>query len=1127
MTKKRQSSPRARRLVFENLETRELLSINPICAQPDAVDARNAAIYAAVQDDCSIRFTLDDSELSNVRAEPGKLEQPSINYFRVETKKVWIEWNWTGGNGGFDVLYRKASEKDYQTYASTREQRYEISGLEPETQYYFKIVAKGDGETTLDSDAEKYTVIKTARMQKLETPKITDFTTDTRSISITWSAVPSAWRYRVEYCKASENYYAECEYDFGSLTAKTSFLEPGATYVFRVTALGDGGYALLDSAPVMKAIKTLTVPQLAQPKITSITSDLREIEFAWNEVPNATGYTAVVKSMTDKTETTHFVSSQETHCVVSGLLPSTSYQVSVVALGDGKTSINSNAETKTIKTKAVVQLPQPTITQTEIFRHSANVAWQDDPRAIGFRVMWRAAKEKSWRSTDVEAGITNYSIAGLDPASSYQVKVVALGDNYATANSSETKYKTIKTKAVAPLTQPDIIGYDVGRRSLYVQWRDALDASAYRFEWRAANDKTWSAVFVEPTRTEFTLTNLEPNTSYVVRVVAIGDGYETLDSTDKKTKTYKTKKADAPLTQPDIIEYSVAKRALYVKWREAVEADGYRFEWRAANEKTWNAVSGEPSQTEYELTDLEPNTSYVVRVVAVGNGTETFDSTDKKTKTIKTKALDVLEQPTITQTDIFYREANVAWQNDTRAIGYRVMWRAAKEKSWQSADVVAGTENYSIQGLEPGTSYQVKVVALGDNFETLNSSETKYKTIKTKAGAPLKQPSIIGYAVYKRALYVQWNDVQDAVGYRVEWRAANDKTWSAVFVEPTRTEFTLTNLNPNTSYVVRVIAVGNGTETLDSTDKKTKTYKTLPLDVLEQPTITETKISPTRIEIYWNPIEYANGYTVNYKRVGTKDTVSVSVDISTYTHEERLSFETEPDASYIVSVVAKGDDRETCDSSAKKTVTLTAKEASELEPLAAPTILSYQTFDTAIVVNWSKSTQASGYEIAYKKVGSNKIDRITVPNSGQIHNSYTISGLVPGAKYSISITALSDNPSFADSKATTKTIATSKAPKLLAPTGISVRRVGSWQEYLDWTPVDNARGYEIVMSEIGRPTETKTVYLASAPDATAPVDMTTDLPYGLVHYGYNVKIRALGVENYLDSDFSQFIRVYS
>ena len=134
---------------------------------------------------------------------------------------------------------------------------------------------------------------------------------------------------------------------------------------------------------------------------------------------------------------------------------------------------------------------------------------------------------------------------------------------------------------------------------------------------------------------------------------------------------------------------------------------------------------------------------------------------------------------------------------------------------------------------------------------------------------------------------------------------------------------------------------------------------------------------------------------------------------------------------------------------------------------------------------------------------------------------------MPGAKYSISITALSDNPSSADSKATTKTIATSKAPKLLAPTGISVRRVGSWQEYLDWTPVDNARGYEIVMSEIGRPTETKTVYLASAPDATAPVDMTTDLPYGLVHYGYNVKIRALGVENYLDSDFSQFIRVYS
>ena len=422
---------------------------------------------------------------------------------------------------------------------------------------------------------------------------------------------------------------------------------------------------------------------------------------------------------------------------LSNLEPGASYVVQVVAKGDGLISKDSVAAKKTIKTVALVQLPQPTITQTEIFYREANVAWQNDPRAIGYLVLWRTAKEKSWRSAHVSSGITDYYITGLEPGTSYQVKVVAIGDHFQTRNSSETKYKTIKTKAPATLEQPSIIGYAASKHELGIKWLAVQGAVGYRVEWRAANEKTWRSTHYLLQEAAHDLTEREPNTSYVVRVIAVGDGYETLDSTDKKTKTYKTKKADAPLTQPDIIEYSVAKRALYVKWREAVEADGYRF----------------------------------------------------------------------------------------------------------------------------------------------------------------------------------------------EWRAANDKTWSAVCVEPTRTEFTLTNLNPNTSYVVRVIAVGNGSETLDSTDKKTKTYKTLPLDVLEQPTITETKISPTRIEIYWNPIEYANGYTVNYKRVGTKDTVSVSVDISTYSHEERLSFETEPDASYIVSVVAKGDDRETCDSSAKKTVTLTAKEA--------------------------------------------------------------------------------------------------------------------------------------------------------------------------------------------------------
>ena len=147
-------------------------------------------------------------------------------------------------------------------------------------------------------------------------------------------------------------------------------------------------------------------------------------------------------------------------------------------------------------------------------------------------------------------------------------------------------------------------------------------------------------------------------------------------------------------------------------------------------------------------------------------------------------------------------------------------------------------------------------------------------------------------------------------------------------------------------------------------------------------------------------------------------------------------------------------------------------------------------------------------------------ETVRIKNTHETHNSYTISGLVPGAKYSISITALSyDHPS-ADSKPTTKTIATSKAPKLLAPTGLSLRLESEDNYFLNWEPVDNASGYVIVMSEVGRPTETKTYYFSSASSASLSVQLNRGSTY-------NVKIRALGVENYLDSEFSQFTRVYA
>ena len=74
--------------------------------------------------------------------------------------------------------------------------------------------------------------------------------------------------------------------------------------------------------------------------------------------------------------------------------------------------------------------------------------------------------------------------------------------------------------------------------------------------------------------------------------------------------------------------------------------------------------------------------------------------------------------------------------------------------------------------------------------------------------------------------------------------------------------------------------------------------------------------------------------------------------------------------------------------------------------------------------------------------------------------------------------------------------------------------------FLNWEPVDNASGYEIVMSEVGKPTETKTYYFSPVGSASLSVQLNRGS-------AYNVKIRALGVENYLDSDFSQFIRVYS
>ena len=682
MTRNQKTSPSGKRLAFETLENRELLSLNPVLPSADfnQVETRDAAIYAAIESDPTIRFTLDDNvDVSNVLADPVVLKQPVVNYYKAWPTSIDLGWGAIDGARSYEVFYRKSTVKTFASCGVTDANSMTINDLKPGSTYCVMIVSKGDGVMTLDSKTQWSSDIKTTQYQKLATPKITSVTSTTRSISVSWTETPSVSSYEVAYRKSTEKTFTVGQnIEGGASSVVIDSLEPGVSYVVKVTAKGDGR-STLDSSGATKTIKTVAIPRLAQPTITSATSDLREIELAWKETPNATGYKIAYRKTTEKVFSTANVEAGATQYTLSRLEPNSSYQIKVVAIGNGETTLDSvDTKSKTVKTKALAKLAAPTISDYDSDKHSVYVRWNSVDGATGYKVEWRASKEKTWHTEKSRATENFYALEYLDPNASYLVRVTALGDQYETLDSSASKTKTVKTQALDLLPQPTIVGsFAASHRSVYVRWYFIEDAKGYAVTYRSSNSKTPTTVYVDVSETNCRI-ECEPGTKLTITVTALGDNYETKDSAPSKLVTITTPPLER-LDTPVVLSTKTSDTAITVYWSVVSEAYDYVVTYRRVGTKDTITVPDKAfrgldyaSQT---ITQLDPGAQYVVSIVATSDPNYYLESSPLTVKVATSKAPKALA-PKFTRIYSSDRalEVELDWTPIENARGYEVVF---------------------------------------------------------------------------------------------------------------------------------------------------------------------------------------------------------------------------------------------------------------------------------------------------------------------------------------------------------------------------------------------------------------------------------------------------------------------
>ena len=354
-----------------------------------------------------------------------------------------------------------------------------------------------------------------------------------------------------------------------------------------------------------------------------------------------------------------------------------------------------------------------------------------------------------------------------------------------------------------------------GSDSVTVSWtapETDLDLLGYELGWRRADEATWNEVRDIPsTQTTYTITGLEAGTAYEVRIRAVYAGEE--GEWSPVIAAGPTESRPVPSVPPN----GRTASSLTVTWT-APETDlgllGYELGWRRADEADWNKKRDIPStQTTYEITGLDADTAYEVRVRAMYAG-------DKEGEWSPVIAVATTEPlPVLSQGARTVSSVTVSWtapETDLDLLGYELGWRRADEADWTERDIPSTRTTHEITGLEAATAYEIRVRAMyAGNKEGEWSSVFAVETATSGAGTPAPRPAPRTPPIFRiasvttKSITLSLTATDAAItGYDVSWKRYRTTPWDDVTGIPsTQTAYTITGLHWLFRYEIRVRTV--------------------------------------------------------------------------------------------------------------------------------------------------------------------------------------------------------------------------------------------------------------------------------------------------------------------------------
>jgi uncharacterized protein YjbI with pentapeptide repeats len=608
------------------------------------------------------------------------------------------------------------------------------------------------------------------------------------TLAATFTSVPSASSYAAQVCNiAGSDCSAGVAVNSGHVFTG---LLGGTTYTVKITAVGDG------------TVYADSVPGTALGRPDPVTLDAPVFDLARGYGSLTLNFTTDARARSYQAE---FCNAAGTECntpfvvtsgrAFTGLIGGTSYRVRLTAIGDGAAFLNSPIASATAAPlSAPLNAPPFTLTPGD---GTLALTFASDPDAVSYRAqLCDAAGNSCGSAATVTSG---HVFSGLVGGDTYTVKLTAIGDGVIYGDSSPF----VRTGVPALVLASPTFSLVPGPGSLTLSF--AADAHAQSYRAQVCNAAGASCGSESSVESGHRFAGLLGGTTYTIKMKAVGDGVAYLDSG-----------LTAVTGTPGLVTlgtpaFSLAPGSGSLTLTFAADPDAAWYSAQVCNSAGLSCGAPVTVTSGHVFSGLTGGTTYTIKLIAGGDGAAYIDSAPGSmtgTPGNPAPVIVPLSAPTFSLTRAT-GSLTLSFTPDANATGYRA--RVCNAAGTGCGAPTTVTPGYAFTGLTGGTTYRVDLTAIGDGTAYSDSPSASV------TGVPLTQLSPPTYAVASgpTSLSITVNPVPNASGYRAQVCNSAGNGCSAAKALTT-TSSLYPGLSPSTSYVVKVTAVGNGTQYADS-----------------------------------------------------------------------------------------------------------------------------------------------------------------------------------------------------------------------------------------------------------------------------------------------------------------------